>query len=132
MQICDVTVRLAGSVQHTVPKTGVTPGEIVLLKHIHGGDSVVDIRPTGKIKRSDHAEWDRLAASYDQAAAMPAPGETRVPLMERLFGASAIRKLPKTLKEIGLDGIVLAGSSEPTPVPEGEGEEGGEDGGDEA
>lgn len=108
MELCDVTVRLGGSVQHTVPKSEVTPAEILLLKHIHGGDSVIDIRPAGKDKRQHAAEWDRLSRLYDGAADANAPGQAKVSLMERLFGGAAIRKLPATLKDIGLAGVVSA------------------------
>lgn len=114
MELVECTVRLAGSVQHTVPKANVSPGEILLLKHIHGADAVVDIRPAGKAKHSVEAEWDRLASIYDaQSALSSQPGEQKISLMERLFGGAGARRLPKTLKEIGLAGVVTAAPAIP-------------------
>ncbi len=45
MQECNVTVRLGGSMTSTVPLTNVTPAEILVLRRVHGEDSVIDIRP---------------------------------------------------------------------------------------
>jgi hypothetical protein len=126
MELVECTVRLAGSIQHTVPKAGVTPPEILILKHIHGADAVVDIRPAGTTKRPLDEEWDRLARSYDaQSALASSPGEQRVSLMERLFGGMGARRLPKTLKEIGLAGVVTAAPA--TPVAASVAEDGADD-----
>jgi hypothetical protein len=127
MELVECTVRLAGSVQHTVPKARVTPPEILILKHIHGADAVVDIRPTGSDKRQTNDEWDRLAATYDaQSALSSQPGEQKISLMERLFGGSGARRLPKTLKEIGLAGVVTAAPAS-APADANNGDENGEE-----
>ena len=103
MQLCNLTLRLGGSLLHTVPKTDVTPGEILILRAIHGDDACVDIRPT----RVDHKMlqnqlWERLAGLYDGASAFQAtPGEESKSIMRSLF-PGAMRKLPTTLEEIGL------------------------------
>lgn len=107
MQLCNATVRHGGSLLHTVHKTGITPGEILILKHIHGQDAVVDIRPTSfskSIRQSE--EFDRLAHTYDRASAFSgSPGETSKSLMSTLF-PGAMKKLPTTLEEIGLGNLL--------------------------
>lgn len=102
MQLCNLTLRLGGSPLHTVPKTGVTPAEILVLQHIHGSDAVIDIRPTKIDKHRRHeGEFERLAGLYDRAASASAPGDEAKGVMNTLF-PGAMKKLPTTLKEIGL------------------------------
>ena len=43
MQICEATLKLGGGMTHSVVKE-VTPAEILVLRSIHGSDSVVDVR----------------------------------------------------------------------------------------
>lgn len=106
MQLSNVEVRLAGNVLHTVPKMGVTPAEIVVLQHIHGEGSVVDIRPTGKNSRHTHQqEFARLSGLYDRPVASgfgAKPGEEGETILSRLF-PGALKKLPETLADIGMD-----------------------------
>lgn len=45
MQQANITLALGGSRENTVPKYGVTPGEIMVLRGIHGPDAVFDIEP---------------------------------------------------------------------------------------
>lgn len=105
MQICNVIVRLNGSMLHTVPKTGVTPAEILVLQRIHGNDAVVEVRPVKFEKNRSHLkEYDRLASIYDNAASASAPGEEGGSIMGLLF-PGAMKKLPRTLKEIGMAGL---------------------------
>lgn len=102
MQLSNVMLRLGGSLLHTVQKTNVTPAEILVLQHIHGTDAVVDIRPTKFDKNRGHGpEFERLANLYDAAASASAPGEEAGAILTKLF-PGAIKKLPRTLKEIGL------------------------------
>lgn len=103
MQLSNATVRIAGSVLHTVPKRDLTPAEIVVLRSIHGDDAVVNIRPTKNDRNRGHAaEFDRLAGLYDRSSSLQAtPGEEQASLLARLF-PGAMKKLPTTLEEIGL------------------------------
>lgn len=103
MQLCNLTLRLGGSLLHTVPVRDATPGEILVLKRIHGDDAVTDVRPTKVDKNRRHEiEWERLSHKYDRGSAFSAqPGEERRSLMETLF-PGAVKKLPTTLQEIGL------------------------------
>ncbi len=91
MQRCNCSVRLAGDQLNTVFKTNVTPAEIVILRHIHGGaDSVVDIQPT-RMDATPHAqERQRLAYLYKQE------------VVDHLF-PGAFSKLPVTLKDISIE-----------------------------
>ncbi len=105
MQLCNLTVRHGGDMLNTIPLKDVTPGEILVLRRIHGEDAVVDIRPT-KIDKGatsgQAAVWDYLVNKYDRASAFSsAPGEEQKSLLAQLF-PGAMRKLPTTLKEIGL------------------------------
>ena len=103
MQICSATIRLAGSVQNTVYKTDITPAEILVLQSIHGGDAVIDIVPIETKQRSQHEEWDRLTGLYDRSGGPDTPdGREDVSIVSRLF-PGAVKRLPVTLKEIGLE-----------------------------
>lgn len=103
MQICSATIRLAGSVQNTVFRNDITPAEILVLQAIHGGDAVIDILPIEKIERSQNAEWDRLTSRYDRSGGPDTPdGKEDVSIVSRLF-PGAVKRLPVTLSEIGLE-----------------------------
>jgi hypothetical protein len=104
MQLSNITVRLGGSVLHTVCKVDVTPAEILVLQHIHGEDGVIDIRPSRFDKRRQQAaEFERLAQLYDAGAGsfVSSNGEENSPIMSKLF-PGAMKKLPVHLKDIGL------------------------------
>lgn len=102
MRLCDLTVRLNDSTGHTVRKTDVTPAEIVVLQAIHGESAVVEIEPKKDVKRSVAEEWDRLTHTYGR----PTDGLMDAgngDLLERLFpGALSSKRLPVTMKDIGL------------------------------
>lgn len=107
MQLCTIELCLNGSPINTVIKAGVTPAEILVLQQIHGDDAVRHVRP-GKIDRNRrHAsEYQRLSELYDRASAFSSkPGEESKSIMEKLF-PGIVRKLPTTLKEIGLGYMV--------------------------
>lgn len=115
MQICSATIRLAGSVQNTVFRNDITPAEILVLQAIHGGDAVIDILPIEKIERSQNAEWDRLTSRYDRSGGPDTPdGKEDVSIVSRLF-PGAVKRLPVTLSEIGLE---TNEAPEPAPEPE--------------
>lgn len=104
MQRANLTLRLGGSQLHTVPIVNATPAEILVLQRIHGNDAVVDVRPTEPLKAPRHAEiYEALSTKYDRAASNNAPGEDSKSIMAELF-PGAMKKLPTTLKEIGLVG----------------------------
>lgn len=71
------TVRLGGDLRHTVPKTGMSAAEIVVLRYIHGHDAVVDLKPMDHLVQAEaeknafaplpkgyHEEYMRLASIY--------------------------------------------------------------------
>lgn len=102
MQLSNLVLRLGGSLLHTVPVSDATPAEILVLQRIHGDDAVVDVRPVRMDKNRRHAqEFERLAAKYDRAASASAPGDESKSIMASLF-PGAMKKLPLTLKDIGL------------------------------
>lgn len=111
MQLCDLTLRHGGSLLSSVPKTNVTPAEILILQALHGSDACVDIRPTKFDKKKVQSqEWERLSYDYDRASGMVStPGEESTSVMRRLF-PGAMHKLPTTLKEIGLGHLLSAAS----------------------
>jgi len=97
MQLSDIDLRLGGAVTSVVPKQDVTPAEILILREIHGADSVVNIRPTRMDKRSHAQEWDRLVSRYGGNGASSPSGAGVV--LDRLF-PGAIKRLPVHLAEI--------------------------------
>jgi hypothetical protein len=96
MELCNATVRLGGSVGHTVEKVDLTPPEIAVLRRIHGQDAVINIAPVRMDKRGHAVERARLEQLYgDQVVAEMFPG--------------TMAKLPVMLKDIGLG---------PSPTPQ--------------
>lgn len=92
MQLVQCDVFLAGDRNHMVRRTGVTVPELAVLRQIHGGDGVGNIKPTGMDKRAHGQELERLKGIYDR----------REQIVARLFpGASP--KLPAKLADLGLD-----------------------------
>lgn len=64
MEVYTATVRLAGDMQNTVPKSGLTAAEVVVLRHLHGQDAVVDLVKTGERRVNERRERARLDAFY--------------------------------------------------------------------
>jgi hypothetical protein len=131
LQKANCIVRLGGDLSNAVPKLGVTPAEILILRFIHGDDAVVDVRPTEFDKKVRmEQEVDRLARRYDAGSNfVSTPGEDRdrKSIIETLF-PGAIKRLPLTLEEIGIDSgkAPRAGKAKAAPTPEPEAEEGEE------
>ena len=124
MQDCDVTVRLSGSLLHTVQKTKVTPAEIQVLRAVHGQDAVVDIMPTRINKRSHAVEFERLSAIYGSGNPLePSDGGPSHNIVARCFPGVSPR-LPVHLKDIGLGHLVVKGTSLPSALAKGENEDG--------
>ena len=96
MELCKATVRLGGSVGHTVEKVELTPPEIAVLRHIHGQDAVINILPVRVDKRGHATERARLEGIYGEK------------VVAELF-PGAMAKLPSLLKDIGLG---------PSPTPQ--------------
>lgn len=91
MDLHTATVRLAGGLRMQLPKENLTAAEIVVLKHLHGQDGVVDVSRTRETKRQHRVEVERLRSTYGDKA------------VEACFpGASSMTRLPKTLAEAGL------------------------------
>jgi hypothetical protein len=64
MKLLNCTVRLGGNLLHSVPKERVSEREIMLLKHIHGSDAIVDLKHVGDIEVPVKDEYRRLARFY--------------------------------------------------------------------
>lgn len=73
MQVANAMLSLAGDHGNQVPKYGITVAEIVVLRHVHGGDAVKDIEPTGDVERSDFEERDRLAGMFARPVGVKSP-----------------------------------------------------------
>jgi hypothetical protein len=88
MQVCSATVRLGGLLTQTVFKEGLTPAEVIVLRGIHGDDSVVGINVTGSAKNADVGkEKARLVSVYGK------------PRVEAVF-PGARPDLPQTFEQI--------------------------------
>jgi hypothetical protein len=57
-----------GAVQHEVPKYKVTAAEIVLMRHIHGGDATSRVRICGQIEMKQETLRARLKMQYSEKA----------------------------------------------------------------
>jgi hypothetical protein len=123
MQIADVLVSLNGDVLNQVPRSGVTPAELLVLQALHGGDAVTDIKITGDTEdRTSRAERGRLFDLYSRAT----PRGRISPEIDALFPGAAAR-LPATFDELDIDETLMARQQhKPDPLDhDGDGRKGG-------
>jgi len=105
MQLYSGKVRLNGNVYHEVRKDGMSAAEVVLLQHIHGNDSVVDIAKDGETERRDPVERTRLMEIYGDDKVREVFGLSSLPLPQVLTGldedddAEPVRRRPRRLAE---------------------------------
>lgn len=64
MQTLNALVAITGDRNNMVWKLGLTPAEILLLQGLHGADSVLQIEPSGDVKREPLEEIARLKEAY--------------------------------------------------------------------
>ncbi len=67
MHFCSATVRLTGDLRNTVARTTFHPvswPEIEVLRHLHGHDAVIDVKPFVTVEQSAKAEKERLRLIY--------------------------------------------------------------------
>lgn len=111
MQTASILLAIGGDNTMQVPKFGVTPAEVLLLRLIHGEDAVTDIDINGEEDRSNRDEQDRLFQAYSKSNP---DGTVRSPELAALFpGVGA--KLPKTFAEIDLDDAFYKAQDRKTP-----------------
>ncbi len=89
MQLYKAEIFLGGSRNNSVVKTNLSAAEVLVLRSIHGADSVTGVEPFGKGKRHMGAEFERLASFY---------GPKR---MTACF-PGVQPQLPETLPEVGV------------------------------
>ncbi len=58
------TVRLGGNLLHEVNKEGITSPELKVLRNIHGGESIVNVKRTESVEVDEMDEHYRLARIY--------------------------------------------------------------------
>lgn len=95
-EVADCLVALGGDAGNTVPKRRVTAGEIAVLQVIHGNDAILEVKPLGKIERSQRTERERLKAVY--GGATDGQGNS---LVEKLYPGAAARVFER-LNELAL------------------------------
>lgn len=106
MQRCNATVRLGGELDNTVPLYGLSPAEVLVLRHIHGQDAVVDFAPAGNDRGKSIDERARLAEKYSAKF-----------LTEVFPGAHPT--YPATFAEIGVDVLGLNDDTDEPVAPRG-------------
>ena len=84
MRFYSAKVRLAGNPYHEVLKTDLSAPEIIVLRHVHGEDAVLDIRQTGE-RQVDHIE-ERKRLEREYTSFTDDDGNTRS-IVPTLFGA---------------------------------------------
>ncbi|MBB3980097.1 hypothetical protein GGQ64_005344 [Rhizobium azooxidifex] len=67
MHLYNCKVRLSGSLYNEVPKSQISAAEIIVLRTIHGADSVADIVPAGEAKMSSIQLRGELTLMYGKA-----------------------------------------------------------------
>jgi hypothetical protein len=96
MQLLNALIAIGGDEGNTVPKYGITPTEVAVLRAIHGDASVFDLEPVGEVKRSHREELAIVKARYGNARTT----ENEV-IVDLLFPGAAARVF-ETLDELYL------------------------------
>jgi hypothetical protein len=84
VKLYDCEVRLGGDILHTQERTGITNGEIRVIRAIHGETGAVRVREVGEKEVNEKEELFKLAVKYSKDVD-PRPG---VRLVERVFGVT--------------------------------------------
>lgn len=113
-----VLVALNGDLGMTVPKRHVTAAEIAVLQTIHGNDAVIDIQPSGVVKRTMRVERARLDQEYSNDAKRK---EKRCPVAAIYPGAAA--RLFQRLDELHLSSVQFKPGTAPEGIDEREEDE---------
>jgi hypothetical protein len=100
LQTANIWLALGGDMGTTVPKYGVTPSEVAVLRAIHGSDAVFDIEPGEDIDRSNREEMERLRLTYGHAKRQGPSGEEVI--VATLFPGAAARAF-QSFDELELD-----------------------------
>lgn len=64
MQTLNALVAITGDRNNMIWKLGLTPAEVLLLQGLHGTDAVLQIEPSGDVKREPQEEIARLKGEY--------------------------------------------------------------------
>lgn len=98
MEIANCEIRLGGDVLNSTIKQEVTPSELMLLKGIHGEDSIVNIEITGTVKRPYREEFERLKSIYRDAK-----NTNNEEVFKSIFPNDFVSALPVEFSDIGVD-----------------------------
>lgn len=98
MQLYNCQVRLANSPFNMVRKRGVTAPEVVVLRHVHGEEAVVDVELAGEVKRTDREERERLHNIYTPALKKRDPAKGFANSLGAIFGVGT--PLPVHLPDV--------------------------------
>lgn len=96
LQTANFLLALGGDIGNTVPKYGVTAGEIAVLQAIHGQDAVHELEPAGQVERSHRDELERLRGVYGNAT--DGQGQRVIDIVYPGRGARVV----ETIDELGL------------------------------
>lgn len=110
MEVANCEVRLLGDLGNSVPKQGVTPAEALILKTIHGPDSVIKVSIVGSDKRPHKDEYARLESIYGQTVS-----ENGTLIFNKIFPQQFDPKLPLKFSEVGIE---IDGSTNESFVPD--------------
>lgn len=98
MQTANILLGLGGKRDHSVPKYGVTPAEIAVLRFLHGDDAVYEIDIQKEtVERTHRQEIERLRETYSRR-----DGERVIsPAVDTLFPGIAAQ-VPKNFADLEL------------------------------
>ena len=88
---CDIALK--GDARSVITKSPVSVPEIVVMRRIHGDDSVTNISVIGEWEHNDEAERDRLGRIF---------GDGRIIEIFNQYG-----ELPKTFKDARIEDVLL-------------------------
>lgn len=118
MQTADIILAINGDAGSQIPKFGVTPAEVAVLRAVHGEASVTDIAILDEEaqgddgKRTHREELERLKFTYYRPTI---PGTDRLVVNELFPGMSA--RLPDSFGDLEIPDIFYKAISRATPAP---------------
>lgn len=108
MQTASILLALGDDQANTVPKSNVTPAEIITLMAIHGESSVSEVDIADEdADINPREELDRLRRRYGGAR-----DPENKPIIASLFPGAGAR-LPDTFAELGLEDMMFKGGEPP-------------------
>lgn len=114
MELYDCKILIGGSRENEARKEAITAAEIIMLRHIHGEDSVLDIKPAGSSDISDAKVREALALIYGPDDMTPSASGPKI--LQDVFGPRGVA-LPRAIEGVEAKEVEAAAPKDPKIKP---------------